>query len=75
MNIFISYRKLYSLSQLLYNNEYKNIFICLFIMKAKPTERKCKDCELIIPYIPRKIRCINCYKKYINHATKFINDE
>ncbi len=44
-------------------------------MKAKPTERKCKDCELIIPYIPRKIRCIDCYKKYANFPVKFINDE
>ena len=44
-------------------------------MKAKPTERKCKDCELIIPYIPRKIRCIDYYKKYTNGPVKFINDE
>ena len=44
-------------------------------MKAKPTERKCKDCTCIIPYIPRKIRCIDCYKKYANCSVKFIDDE
>jgi hypothetical protein len=60
MNIFylLSQKKaMKDLNQLLYNNKYENIFICLFIMKAKPTERKCKDWELIIPYIPRIIRC------------------
>ena len=40
-------------------------------MKAKSTERKCKDCEVIIPYIPRKIRCINCHKQFIDEG--FLN--
>ena len=53
---------------------YKNIF-AYSRMKAKPTERKCKDCISIIPYISRKIRCINCYKKYANGSIKFIDDE
>jgi hypothetical protein len=54
---------------------YKKKIYVYYRMKAKPTERKCKDCEVIIPYIPRKIRCIECYKKYTNFSIKFINDE
>ena len=29
----------------------------------KKTERKCKDCDVVISYIPRKIRCPNCHQK------------
>ena len=32
----------------------------------KNTERKCTDCPSIIPYIPRRIRCTECYMKYTN---------
>ena len=28
-------------------------------MKNNITERKCKDCDVVLPYIPRKIRCAN----------------
>lgn len=34
--------------------------------------RKCKDCSKYIIYIPKKVRCIECYKKYINKS--YIND-
>ena len=37
-------------------------------MKVKITERKCKDCDVIISYIPRRIRCLVCHKKYIDNA-------
>ena len=37
-------------------------------MKNKITERKCKDCDTIISYIPRKIRCLNCHQKNIDNA-------
>lgn len=37
-------------------------------MKNKITERKCKDCDVIISYIPRRIRCLDCHKKYIDNA-------
>jgi len=37
-------------------------------MKIKNTERKCKDCEVIISYIPRKVRCNDCHQNYLNNA-------
>ena len=37
-------------------------------MKNKITERKCKDCDIIISYIPRKIKCLNCHQKNIDNA-------
>ena len=37
-------------------------------MKNKITERKCKDCDTIISYIPRKIRCLECHQKYIDNT-------
>ena len=37
-------------------------------MKNKITERKCKDCDVVFPYIPRKVRCGNCHQKYIDNA-------
>ena len=37
-------------------------------MKNKITERKCKDCDIIISYIPRKIRCLTCHQKYLDNA-------
>ena len=37
----------------------------------KQTNRKCKDCELIIPFIPKRIRCINCHKGFIDKG--FLN--
>ncbi len=38
------------------------------MMKNKITERKCKDCDTIIDYIPRKVRCLDCHQKYIDNA-------
>ena len=40
--------------------------------------RKCKDCDKLIAFIPRKVRCIDCYKIYTNFTTipvTFINDD
>ena len=37
-------------------------------MKNKNTERKCKDCDTIIAYIPRKVRCSSCHQKYLDNA-------
>ena len=37
-------------------------------MKNKITERKCKDCDTIISYVPRKIRCLDCHQKNIDNA-------
>ena len=38
-------------------------------MKPKITDRKCKDCDIIISYIPRKIRCLDRHEKFIDNAT------
>lgn len=36
---------------------------------TKPiTYRNCKDCNTSIVYIPKRIRCITCYKKNMNNA-------
>jgi len=37
-------------------------------MKNKNTDRKCKDCDTIISYIPRKVRCDLCYKNHLNNS-------
>ena len=37
-------------------------------MKTKITNRKCKDCYIIISYIPRRIRCLDCHHKNFNNA-------
>jgi hypothetical protein len=29
-------------------------------------ERRCKECLVIIDYVPRRVRCVECYKKYIS---------
>lgn len=44
-------------------------------------QRKCKDCGIEFPFTPRKVRCIDCYKKYTNWTkpteteVKFIPDD
>ncbi len=48
-------------------------------MPEKAKTRLCKDCLLTFPYIPRRIRCVDCYKKYTNFTktieeVKFIDD-
>ena len=43
----------------------KQVYI---IMKNKITERTCKDCDTVISYIPRKVRCANFHQKYIDNA-------
>jgi hypothetical protein len=37
-------------------------------MTKNITQRKCKDCDIIIDYIPRKVRCLNCHQKHIDNA-------
>ena len=44
------------------------------------TERPCKKCSKIIPFIPRRVYCVECYKKHTNFKPetfeiKFINDD
>ncbi len=45
----------------------------------KPTNRPCLDCQVSIQYIPRRTRCIECYKKKKDNdnktKVKFIQDE
>ncbi len=43
-------------------------------------ERKRKNCDTIFPYIPRRILCVDSYKKQTNwikpsEEVKFIEDE
>ena len=45
-------------------------------MKTKITERSCIDCKVIIQYIPRRVRCVECYKKNLQkNKVSFIQDE
>lgn len=46
-------------------------------MKTKVTERPCIDCNIIIQYIPRRVRCVECYKKNLQKDCKiiFIKDD
>ena len=37
-------------------------------MINKITERKCKYCDTIISYIPRKVRCLDCHEKFLDNA-------
>ena len=34
-------------------------------MKSKITDRECKDCDIIISFIPRKIGCLDCNKSLL----------
>lgn len=43
-------------------------------MLEKTKERKCADCDLIIPFIKYKTRCISCYKKNKEKINLFIYD-
>jgi len=42
--------------------------------KKQITERPCKECKMIIPYQPRRVYCIKCYKLK-NDKIEFIDDE
>ena len=49
-------------------------------MPKKILERQCKDCQITFPYIARRTRCVDCYKKYTNFSkrndeVKFIDDD
>ena len=49
-------------------------------MRKQKTERICKNCQIIFPFIPRIILCVDCYKKQTNwikpsEEVKFIDDE
>ena len=35
-------------------------------MSKNKTERLCKDCSSTIPFKPRQVRCVDCYKKHTN---------
>ena len=37
-------------------------------MKNINIDRKCRDCDIVFPYIPRKIRCFECHQKHIGNA-------
>lgn len=32
-------------------------------METKQRRRKCKECKVLIPFEPRKVRCLDCYKQ------------
>lgn len=34
-------------------------------MDTKQRRRKCRDCKILFPFAPRKVRCMDCYKKYV----------
>ena len=36
-------------------------------MKSKIADRKCKDCDITIFYIPHKIRRFDCLKKFLDN--------
>ena len=44
-------------------------------MPKKLTQRPCVDCKVIIDYIPRRVRCVECYKKNLQPKVKFIQDD
>ena len=40
--------------------------------------RQCKDCKTTFLYIPRRTRCVDCYKiytKFITIPVTFINED
>ena len=37
-------------------------------MINKVSSRKCRDCDIILSYIPRMVRCFDCHKKYLDNA-------
>lgn len=41
----------------------------------KPAFRNCKECANQIEYIPRRVFCVDCYKKRVNIIPTFINDD
>jgi hypothetical protein len=47
-------------------------------VKIQITERKCKQCETIIEYLPRRVLCYPCYikkNKLNNDISLFIKEE
>ena len=40
----------------------------LHTMINKVTSRKCRDCNTVLSYIPRIVRCFDCHKKYSHNA-------
>ncbi len=49
-------------------------------MPNKKTNRICKNCDTIFPCTPRRILCVDCYKKQTNctnptEEIKFIDDD
>ena len=37
-------------------------------MINKVSLRKCRDCYIMLSYIPRMVRCFDCHKKYLDNA-------
>ena len=37
-------------------------------MINKVSYRKCRDCDIMLSYIPRMVRCFDCHKKYLDNA-------
>lgn len=35
-------------------------------MPVLRNQRPCKDCKVMIDFIPRRVRCLSCYKKNLN---------
>jgi uncharacterized OB-fold protein len=47
-------------------------------VKIQIKERPCKQCGVIIEYLPRRVICINCYikkNKLNNDASLFIKED
>ena len=49
-------------------------------MPENAKTRLCKDCHITFPYISRRTRCIDCYKKFTNYTkpvveVEFIDDD
>ena len=37
-------------------------------MINKVSLRKCRDCYIMLSYIPRMVRCFDCHKNYLDNA-------
>ena len=43
-----------------------SIYVYYRMKAKKQINRKCQDCKLIIPFIPKRVRCIDCHKRFID---------
>jgi len=54
------------------------IYFYIYFNYKMNDKKKCKDCDVIISIIPRRPRCIDCYKKKlkkINPLDLFIPED